>query len=205
MSRLPQALTAPATDERLLAIAADHLRRLGPRRVTVVAIADAAGMTHANVYRYFASKTALIEAVAAQWLRRLELGLAEIADAPDPADDKLERLLVALAQGNRGLLARDPHLFGVYADAATTSRGFVRKHRARARVLAERILDEGVATGTFEVQDRDRALAFVFDAAHRFINPVAVRVDADMPQEMFDARLGTMIRGIQRLLAAGSL
>ncbi len=129
MSRLPHPAPAPATDARLLTIAAEHLRRLGPRRVTVVGIAQAAGMTHANVYRYFSSKTALIDAVAAQWLRRLELGLAEIADAPDPADDKLERLLVAIAQGNRGLLARDRHLFEVYAAAAETSRGFVRKHR----------------------------------------------------------------------------
>jgi AcrR family transcriptional regulator len=197
MSRLPHPVPAPATDARLLTIAAEHLRRLGPRRVTVVGIAQAAGMTHANVYRYFPSKTALIDAVAAQWLRRLELGLAEIADAPDPADDKLERLLVAIAQGNRGLLARDRHLFEVYAAAAETSRGFVRKHRARVRVLAE--------TGAFEPRDRDRAIAFVFDAAHRFINPVAVRVDADMPKEMFDARLGATIQAIQRVLAAGGL
>jgi AcrR family transcriptional regulator len=205
MSRLPHPVPAPATDARLLAIAAEHLRRLGPRRVTVVGIAQAAGMTHANVYRYFPSKTALIDAVAAQWLRRLELGLAEIADAPDPADDKLERLLVAIAQGNRGLLARDRHLFEVYAAAAETSRGFVRKHRARVRVLGERVIDEGIATGAFEPRNRDRAIAFVFDAAHRFINPVAVRVDADMPQEMFDARLGATIQAIQRVLAAGGL
>ena len=50
------ALVADATvpaDTRLLAIAADHLKHFGPRQVTVVSIADAAGMTHANVYRYF--------------------------------------------------------------------------------------------------------------------------------------------------------
>ena len=88
--RAPEA--APA-ETRLLAIAADQLRRFGPRHVTVVGIADAAGMTHANVYRYFASKAALIDAVAGQWLRRLEAIIADIADAPDPADDKLERLL----------------------------------------------------------------------------------------------------------------
>ena len=55
---------APA-DSRLLAIAADQLKEFGPRHITVVGIADAAGMTHANVYRYFANKAALIDAVAA--------------------------------------------------------------------------------------------------------------------------------------------
>ena len=44
----------------------------GSRAVTVVGIAEAAGMTHANVYRYFPSKAALIDAVAARWLKSLE-------------------------------------------------------------------------------------------------------------------------------------
>ena len=89
--------TAPA-DTRLLAIAAHQLKEHGPRHVTVVGIADAAGMTHANVYRYFASKAALIDAVAGQWLRRMEATIADIADSPDPADDKLERLIQAWAR-----------------------------------------------------------------------------------------------------------
>jgi AcrR family transcriptional regulator len=42
---------AMPADARLLTIAADHLKRFGARQVTVVSIADAAGMTHANVYR----------------------------------------------------------------------------------------------------------------------------------------------------------
>src|SRR5690349_7718356 len=73
-------------ETRLLAIAADELRLHGPKHITVVGIADAAGMTHANVYRYFANKAALIDAVAGQWLRRMEATIADIADSPDPAD-----------------------------------------------------------------------------------------------------------------------
>lgn len=207
MSRLPQASAGPvpATDARLLGIAADHLSRLGPSRLTVVAVARAAGMTHANVYRYFPSKIALIDAVAARWLTRLEMDLADIADAPDPPDDKLERLIVAVARGNRDLLARDRHLFDVYAAAVETSRPFVRKHRVRLRLLAERVVEEGIGTGAFEPRDRERAIAFLFDATHRFTNPVAVRLDAEMPQDVFDARLGAAIRVVQRVLASGGL
>ena len=83
------------TEARLLSIAGDHLRRLGPRHVTVVAVAAEAAMTHANVYRYFPSKDALLDAVAGRWLRAVETELAGIADAPDPPDDKIERLLTA--------------------------------------------------------------------------------------------------------------
>ena len=48
-------------------------------------------MTHANVYRYFPSRAALVDAVVDVWLKATERRLAEIADGPDPADDKLER------------------------------------------------------------------------------------------------------------------
>lgn len=193
---------APA-DSRLLSIAADQLKRLGPKHVTVVSIADAAGMTHANVYRYFASKAALIDAVAGQWLKGLEATIADIADSPDPADDKLERLLQAWARIHRELLLENRHLFDVYCTATETSRALVRKHRARMRALIERVLDEGIATAKFEPRDRERALAFVSDAVYRFINPLTVRLDAEVPQDILDQRLAVMIRVVLRALAHG--
>jgi AcrR family transcriptional regulator len=197
--------SAEPVDLRLLTIAADQLRRNGARGVTVVGVAEAAGMTHANVYRYFPSRAALIDAVAARWLKALEATLAEIADAPDPADDKLERLLLAIAHAHRDLLVRDRHLFDVYVDAAETSRAVIRKHRARQRHLVERVVDEGIATGLFDPRDRERALAFVTDAVFRFTNPVAVRLDADMPDDLIAGRLAAAIRAVQRVLTAGIL
>jgi len=196
---------AVPADSRLLAIAADHLKRFGPGQITVVSIADAAGMTHANVYRYFASKAALIDAVAGQWLKSLEALIADIADAPDPADDKLERLLQAWSQAHHDLLKDNRHLFDVYCAATETSRPLVRKHRARMRQLIERVLDEGIATGKFEPRDRERALSFVSDAVYRFINPLTVRLDADVPKDILDQRLAAMVRVVLRTLAHGIL
>jgi AcrR family transcriptional regulator len=160
-------------------------------------------MTHANVYRYFASKAALVDAVAGQWLKSLETLIADIADAPDPADDKMERLLQAWSQTHRDLLTENRHLFDVYCTAIETSRALVRKHRARMRQLIERVIDEGIATGKFEPRDRERALAFVSDAAYRFINPLAIRLDADVPRDILDLRLASMVRVVLRSLANG--
>jgi AcrR family transcriptional regulator len=196
---------AEPVDSRILSIAADQLRRAGARGVTVVGVAEAAGMTHANVYRYFPSKAALIDAVVARWLRSLEAILSAIADAPDPADDKLERLILAVAGEHRELLGRDRHLYDVYAEAAESARAVVRRHRTRFRNLVERVIDEGIATGLFDPRDRERALAFVTDACYRFINPIAVRLDADMPRDLFDQRLAAAIHAVQRVLTAGIL
>jgi AcrR family transcriptional regulator len=200
----PAARTTTA-DARLLAIAADRLRRLGPKQVTVVAVAEEAGMTHANVYRYFPSKAALVDAVAGRWLKALEATLAVVADAPDPADDKLERLIQALARAHRNLLVEDRHLFDVYSTATETSRALIRKHRNRLRHLIERVVDEGIATGKFEPRDRERALAFVGDATFRFTNPIAARLDSEIPRDILDQRLAATIRVILRALANGSV
>jgi AcrR family transcriptional regulator len=199
------AAASEPVESRLLAIAADQLRHRGARGVTVVGVAEAAGMTHANVYRYFPSRAALIDAVLAQWLKGLEAGLADIASAPDPADDKLERLLVAVAHSHRDLLRRDPSLFGVHVDAIESSRAVVRRYKARQRQLIDRVVDEGIATGLFDPQDRDRALSFVTDVLFRFINPVAIRLDSEMPDEMFAERLAAIIRAIRRVLITGIL
>jgi AcrR family transcriptional regulator len=194
-----------SVEVRLLTIAARQLRQHGSQGVTVVGVAKAAGMTHANVYRYFPSKAALIDAVAGQWLRTLEAQIAGIADAPDPADDKLERLIQAWARVHRDLLKRDRHLFDVYCTATETSRALIRKHRARMRQLIERVLDEGIVTGKFEPRDREKAHAFISDAVYRFINPLTVRLDAEVPQDILDQRLATMIRVVLRALANGSV
>ncbi|MEN5081900.1 TetR family transcriptional regulator [Bosea sp. TWI1241] len=188
---------------RILSVAGEHLRLHGLRRFTVVAVAEEAGMTHANVYRYFPSRTALIDAVVDVWLKSAERGLADIADGPDPADDKLERLILALARANRGLLHEEPHLFAALSQAVAKRHAVSRRNRARVRALFERVIDEGIATGAFEPRDRDRAIAFVIDATHRFIHPAALELEGDVPQASVDARLATLIRVVLRTLATG--
>jgi AcrR family transcriptional regulator len=191
------------SEMRILAVAGEHLRRHGLRRFTVVAVAEEAGMTHANVYRYFPSRTALIDAVVDVWLKATERSLADIADGPDPADDKLERLILALAKANRDLLRDEPHLFAALSQAVAKRHAISRRNRTRVRALFERVVDEGIATGAFEPRDRDRAIAFVIDATHRFIHPAALELEADVPQESVDARLATLIRVALRTLASG--
>jgi len=181
-------------DALLLRIAAEHLARFGARRLTVVGVAEEAGMTHANVYRYFPSKAELIDAVAGQWLKEVEATLADIADSPDPADDKLERFVFAIARSYRICAETNPHVFDVYVSAVEHSRGIARKHRG---------LEEGVTTDVFRPKDRDQAMAFVIDAVQRFVNPVMVRIDVRVPRAVLDDRLNTVLSVVLRALAGG--
>lgn len=188
---------------RLLAIAASHLRRSGRNRVRLVAVAEEAGMTHANVYRYFSSREDLLDGVAAASLRPVETHLADVAGAPDPADDKLERMILALARGYRELLEREPHIFELYAAAVAESRPVARRHLGRVRRLFGEAIDEGRGAGIFEVSDRQAAMAFLIDALHRFTHPASIFSDAHRPRSMIDQRLLVSVSVVLRVMRSG--
>jgi len=193
------------TETRLLALAADHVRRFGAARATVVGVAAEAGMTHANVYRYFPSKQALLEEVTAAWLRPLEAKLREAADGADPAHDKLERMLLAVHRAYREKLDLDPALFDLLIDSLTRERAAARKHRVRVQSEMQRVVEEGVASGEFVMADRRRALALVFDASHRFIHPVAMRLDRETPAAALAQRFERVVSMTLRALRTGRI
>ncbi len=190
---------------RLLAIATEHIRRHGSGRVTVVGVAEEAGMSHANVYRFFASKAALIEAVVVAWLRTVELALVDIANAPDPADDKLERFLLAWAKAHRDKLDHDPAVYQAVLVAWGKGRPVITAHRQRLRTLIGRIVDEGLMPGPFRVRDEDKAIAVVIDGFQRFAHPYLVHEARELSRPAHELRTGSAARLIVRGLVMGSV
>ncbi|MCW2285861.1 AcrR family transcriptional regulator [Rhodoblastus acidophilus] len=202
-------MTAPArqieatADQKILEHACDHLRRFGPKRTTILDIAEAAGMSHANVYRYFPSKLALFDAVTANWLAALEGQLRVIKEGPDPAYDKLERALSAIQKTYRAKLEADPALFQLLCDAIETNRVVARKHRNKIQGEIQAIVEEGISAGSFRMTDRRRAMALVFDLAHRFIQPISIALDRGIPAPDLAFRAGRAFAAIQRSLVYG--
>ena len=193
----------PATDVLILEIAADHIRRFGVGRTTVTRIAEEAGMSHANVYRYYPSKAALIEEITAGWLRPLETGLRSIADAPDPAFDKLERIIFAIHRTYRDKLETDPNIFALFAEATARGAGVARKHRNRIELEIQRILEEGAGGGVFEFRDPKTALALVCDALQKFIHPCALSLDAAVDRNALEDRAALVAALVLAALTAG--
>ncbi len=190
---------------RILAIAAEEVRRHGARRSTVVSIAAAAGMTHANVYRYFASKQALFDALTEEWLRGVERQLADIAAGPAPADDKVEHLVSTYAGASRDRLEQEPALFAIYAEAVAKARPLARSHRRRMAAIFEGVIEEGLGSGTLKVANRLRALRLIFDAVYRFTDPNAMLADKSMARAQFQQRLDAVVKAALRSLIVGRI
>lgn len=201
----PSKVTLATTDERLLAAATEHLRCLGQTHFTVRAVAAEFGMTHACVYRYFPSKVALLDAISGRWLHNVEVELDRIAGATNPADEKIGLLLNVLANVQREALIYEPNLFAVYLDATVSARPVVRRHRTRLRSLIQRIVEEGIAAKAFVISNRERAIAYIFDASYRFTHPLAIQQDAGVPRDLVKARFDAGILAIQKVLRTGTL
>ena len=193
---------APRQDRRILEITREQVRRFGASRLTLVSVAEEAGMTHANIYRYFASKLALCDALTADWMREVEGRLGAVVDSPDPANDKLERLLLELMRVHRRHLASEPELYALLINAYAENRLVARQHRARVGQLIEQILYDGISTQVFQMTSKERALGLVFDLCYRFLHPQAVGMDRTIPEKAVESRHATAARAVVIALKA---
>jgi AcrR family transcriptional regulator len=198
---MARAASSESTDVKLLDLAAEHIRQHGLARTTVVAIAREADMSHANVYRYFPSKEALVDAVTAQWLKPVETGLREISDGPDPVFDKLERILSAVHSAYRNKLESDPIIFALFVEATREGRGVARRHRLKLQSEVQRVVEEA----SFSPPDQRRALALIFDMCHRFLNPASIRADGEVTRPQIEARFERVVRALIRTLSTAPL
>ena len=167
--------TAPTgtalTPERVLEAAEDVLRRYGPAKATVVDVARALGVSHGSVYRHFASKAELRDAVAERWLHRVSAPLADVAAADAPAPERLRRWLDLLMATKRSKVLDDPEMFATYHQLAAGARDVVAAHVDELAGQLGRIVADGVERGEFETDDPAAAGRAVLDATARFHNP----------------------------------
>lgn len=105
-SRTPQQARSRAALERLLTAAEEVLVNDGPERFTIARVAEEAGVSVGGVYRRFASKEHLLDAVRRDLLARLEASMTGALNEARPSlrgviDGFTEALAGTLAKGGR--------------------------------------------------------------------------------------------------------
>ena len=92
-----QAKTKPDdTRARIMETAEALFRRLGFAKTAVADIAGELGMSPANVYRFFPSKNAIVEAICQRCLAEVEDKAWAIARGRGTPTQRLERLFLSL-------------------------------------------------------------------------------------------------------------
>jgi AcrR family transcriptional regulator len=184
------------TRARILGAAEELLRRHGLAKTTVVDVARALAMSHANVYRHFASKTELQDAVAERWLQKIMAPLRAIVAEEGDAAERLERWVLTLAAQKRAKVLNDPELFAAYHAIAQAARAVVEAHLGGLHAQVATIIRAGAAGGAFEVHDPDAAATAVLNATARFHHPYHVK-------EAGGRDTTDEIRAVMKLVLAG--
>ena len=84
----PESRAQEATAKLILDTAQVLLRRYGEDKMTIMDIARALGMSHANVYRFYRNKSDILDAITNQWLTKVESFVEEIAHRPISAAER---------------------------------------------------------------------------------------------------------------------
>jgi len=160
------------TAEDILVAAETALRRFGPDKATVVDVARALGVSHGSVYRHFASKAALRDAVTQRWLEGISLPLREIAQQSTPAPQRLRQWFDTLRELQRTKATDDPELFATYRAIVIDSRDVVTEHADQLTDQIAHIVRDGIASGDFSQADVDTTASGIFSATLRFHQPL---------------------------------
>lgn len=162
--------------ERILDAAETALRRFGVEKTNVVDVARALNMSHGNIYRYFPSKKALIDAVITRWLETVNKPLLEIVhDGSRPAAERLAAWFDTLRTIKRRKLHDDPELFRLHQEVVGASPEMVEQHIAALVAQIERIIADGIIAQDFPLTiDAPIAAKAFLHATMAFHHPALV-------------------------------
>ncbi|HZN31178.1 MAG TPA: TetR/AcrR family transcriptional regulator [Xanthobacteraceae bacterium] len=171
-----QVKTKPADDTRARIIeTADTLfRRLGFAKTAVADIAAELGMSPANVYRFFPSKNAIVEAICQRCLATLEEKAWAVARSRGSAASRLERLVLEILAYHRENLVTDQRVNDIVLVAMEHSWSAIEAHKEAIRGIAEMILRDGIEAGEFEPVDPRETSRLIMRALTSFTHPIVI-------------------------------
>ena len=135
MNALPK--TKPDdTRDRIMDVADRLFRQLGFAKTTVADIAAELDMSPANVYRFFASKNAIVEAICRRCLAELDERAWEIARSRGSAAARLERLILEILAYHKANLLTDKRVNDIVLIAIEDSWDAIEAHKEIIRGVA---------------------------------------------------------------------
>ena len=193
----PSSPSAPdQSRERILEAAETLLRRFGPEKFRIVDVAEALGMSHGNLYRYFSDRQAILDTIAQRWLTKIIEPLQKIVRKRTTAERRLEEWILTLIRLKRRKVTADPELFRTYHAVAEAARMVVEEHIGHLSAQLAEILRSGSERGEWKVRKAQKAAETILRATLVFHHPSFVAGPGPQPTE-------ANARDLIKLLVAG--
>ncbi len=200
----PAPSAAEATRARIADVAERLFRSMGYQKTAVADIARELGMSPANVYRFFPSKSAINEAIADRLLTALHASLRAIAGRPGSAEARILAVFEQLFETARQQFFDERRIYDMVTAAISEHWDVVERHIERLRTLVEALVQEGMAAGEFAPGDAAAAAIAFKHATVAWHHPVVVAEClkvGETPEQMraeLRLTLGYLIAGLKR-------
>ncbi|MDT9013760.1 MAG: hypothetical protein RL671_1757 [Pseudomonadota bacterium] len=165
----------PQTDiqagrEQLLDIATAMIEERGNTALTMTELAALAGMSPANLYRYFENKEAVIEAIAGRWFAPKVAIMEEVIASDLPPRRKLFEFYARRFALIRAMWERDQVLFQTYCDVGEEHFDVVRSYVDLGDHYLGQIVAEAMAEGYFAGLEIDETISLINQMVAAYVN-----------------------------------
>lgn len=168
-------MARPQTDieagrEALIDLVVELIEERGTTNLTVAELAARAQMSPANLYRYFESKDALIEAVAERWFQPKVAIMEEVIASDLSPRRKMFEFFARRFALMKGEWERDPVAFANYIELGRENFELVRSYVDLGDHYLAMIIGEAMAEGAFAGLSIDEALSLINQMVSVYVN-----------------------------------
>jgi AcrR family transcriptional regulator len=165
------ATDAAATKLRIIETAESLFRDIGYAKTTVSDIAKSLGMSQANVYRYFKTKSSINEAICDRIVHHIESQCLESLIQDGTSTERLSRFILEYHRVVKTSIIKEKKLYDMVSVAMDEHWAVIQSHSDRIVDLLRIIIDQGVASGEFRSLDSPKMAIVVHEALAHFIYP----------------------------------
>jgi AcrR family transcriptional regulator len=153
------------TRQQILDAAMQRIMHYGYAKTTMAEIARDCDMSAGNIYRFFASKIDIAEAMARKINMEINAYNAALARGSGTAPDKMRRFHHTALKTTFEKLDKDAKILEVAEVLAHERPTFANEEMAQERIHLVQILDQGIADGDFAPMENPNFIAEMMQSA----------------------------------------
>lgn len=190
-------LTKEETRQCILTKADEWFRRYGFGKTTIADLAGELGMSPANIYKFFPSKNAIIQACAERNIRTLKSTILADIRTGGSACSRLEKMTITVFQFHRELLRNERQIFNLIQTAREEAWSCIEDYDTFLLGILHQLVEEGVHTGEFRADLPPDTVVLLRDCLMSAFHPHLRR---DFHPDEDDTRASNQVRFLCRAL-----
>ncbi|MBP6379772.1 MAG: TetR family transcriptional regulator [Sphingorhabdus sp.] len=203
-------MARPQTDieagrQELLDICEELVRKRGGVDLSMTELAATAGMSPANLYRFFENKEALLEAAAGRWFAPKIAIMEEVVAADLPSREKMLDFFARRFVLMRDQFHEDPDMFKSYLELGDQHFEVVRGYVDLGDHYLSEIVVQAMDEGYLPDLSVDDAVSLINQMVQCYCNPEALLyLDHKLSEEKLACIIDTIFIGLGRKFEARS-